>query len=86
MLIFNKLRTQQALGGLEISNGSGGGSCCGGGGSLELYLGEGGGRWLQYSTCYPGTRSEEEVRGKAGRQPGQLGPNGQAGAVGCGVM
>ena len=29
MLIFNKLRTQQALGGLEISKGSGGGFSCG---------------------------------------------------------
>lgn len=31
MLIFNKLRTQQALGGLEISKGSSGGFGCGGG-------------------------------------------------------
>lgn len=74
MLIFNKLRTQQALGRLEISNGSGGGSCCGGGlPSLALYLREGGAggcseglEYLHSLNC-TGTRSEEEVGGKAGR-------------------
>lgn len=86
MLIFNKLRTQQALGGLEISNGSGGSSCCGGGlPSLALYLREGGAcRWAAGGTGVP-EFSElywDKIRrggeGKLGeREPGKLRMGGQ---------
>lgn len=47
MLIFNKLRTQQALGGCEISKESSGSSALEVAGQPQLYFSREGGRWLR---------------------------------------
>lgn len=87
MLIFNKLRTQQALGRLEISNGSGGGSCWGGQQQPKAVL-EGTGRRVTEASResaffeLPWDKIRRGDKKGSWERAWEIGPNGQARAVG----
>lgn len=93
MLIFNKLRTQQALGGLEISKGSGSGFGCGSGSGSHSFISAERGRQmaepsggriciLHWAARDPGSAGRsQELEGEAGEgiQGGGMRQNGWAG-------